>query len=316
MKKYFKLFVCVLCIAFVLSACGSSADTSRAAMDSSDYGAANSADEYDTGEAFADVDDVTENGTEKRVSAGGNTNADQKITYTCDLEMETEGYDKTVSAIRDKISNYECIISYENESDSNTYWYYADRHKTASMHMYLSVMVPAESYESFVNDVCDAGKVISRSMSAENITKTYSETKAYVDSLSTELEKLQSMMKQAESIEDMIAIEDKITDVETQLNWYKSDLANLETQIQYSTVNINISEVKEYTPSTMATESFGERIIGAFREAWDNFGTFLQGVVLIIVYVLPFIILTAAVVAVVLVVIKKKKAANKKNKEP
>ena len=317
MKKQLKLFVLVIGTAVILGACGaSSADTANTATETANYRAADNAAEYDTGEAFADTDEVAEEETEKRVSAGENMSADQKITYTCNLEIETEEYDETISAIRDKISNYECVVSYESESDSDIYWYYSDRQDSASMHMYLSVMVPAESYDLFVNDICDTGKVLSKNMSAENITKNYSETKAYVDSLSTELEKLQNMMEQAEDIEDMLAIEDRITEVETQLNRYKSDLANLETQIQYSTVNINVSEVKEYTPTTMATENFGERIVKTFREAWDNFGTFLQGLLLVVILLLPFIALIAVILAVVLIVIKKRKAAKKKNKEP
>ena len=183
------------------------------------------------------------------------------------------------------------------------------------MSLYLSVMVPADKYEAFVNDVSSTGKVLSKDMSADNITRTYNDTKAYVTSLETELEKLQNMMEKATEIEDMLAIEDRITEVETQLNQYKSDLDYLERNVRYSTVNISVEEVKEYTPTTLPAQTFGERITETFRESWDAFGTFWQNFLVVLIFLLPFLIIIAIVLIVIFTIIKKvkKKRAAKNN---
>ena len=317
MRKYLGCFVLVACVLTLVSGCGSSSTASYTAT--SEAGKAAGDNDYEgyitAEEAVADDDVATRGNSGNTVSAGSDTSEDQKIVYTCNLDIETEEYEDTKDTIKSKISEYECIVSYENESDSDRYWYYANKSDVASMSLYLSVMVPADKYEAFVNDVSSTGKVLSKDMSADNITRTYNDTKAYVTSLETELEKLQNMMEKATEIEDMLAIEDRITEVETQLNQYKSDLDYLERNVRYSTVNISVEEVKEYTPTTLPAQTFGERITETFRESWDAFGTFWQNFLVVLIFMLPFLIIIAIVLIVIFTIIKKvkKKRAAKKN---
>ena len=64
--------------------------------------------------------------------------------------------------------------------------------------------------------------------------------------LLAEQESLLSMMEQAESIEDIIAINEQLTDVRYQIESMESQLRTYDNQVDYSTVNLYIDEVERY----------------------------------------------------------------------
>ena len=229
--------------------------------------------------------------------------ADQKIVYTCDMQVETQEYDDTVAKIRERITKAGGIISYENESDSNRQWYYSDG-GSGRMTLYLTVMVPSEDFRSFVDDVSGYARVVSKSMNAENITKSYGDTKALVESYETELKRLQEFMEKAQNIEEMMAVEERIAEVESQLNVYRSELSNMDTSVKYSTVNINITEVKEYTPDPVEEKTFGQRVKETFGDSWEAFTGFLEGALYALIYLLPFLILIAIIAVVVVLIVR------------
>ncbi len=258
-------------------------------------------DSYDT----ADLEEYEEESSEGTSLKAGDESAasDQNIVYTCDMQIETQEYADTVAKIRERIAKSGGIIGYENESDSNRQWYYSDG-GSGRMTLYFTVLIPSDDFRAFVDDISEYGRVVSKSMNAENITKKYGETKALVDSYETELKRLQEFMEKAETIEDMMAVEQRIAEVESQLNVYRSQLSNMDTSVQYSTININITEVKEYTPDPIEEKTFGERIKETFGDSWDSFTSFLEGALYALIYLLPFLVLIAIVAAIVVLIIR------------
>ena len=103
---------------------------------------------------------------------------------------------------------------------------------------------------------------------------------------------MQEMMDQATSVEDMITIESRLSEVETQLNQYKSDLANLDTDVAMSTIYISLDEVLEYSSgSTVRKEStFLDRLVNTFADSWKFFVNLLEKLLFFIIYLIPLAI--------------------------
>lgn len=57
------------------------------------------------------------------------------------------------------------------------------------------------------------------------------------------------MLKSADKIEDMITVEARLTEVQTELNKQKTLLSSMDMDVDYSTINLNIEEVLEYSQS-------------------------------------------------------------------
>ena len=93
------------------------------------------------------------------------------------------------------------------------------------------------------------------------------------------------MMEQAESIEDIIAINEQLTDVRYQIESMESQLRTYDNQVDYSTVNLYIDEVERYTPG--AAKSAGARIAEGFSANIYRVGSFFKN------FAIEFIILLA-----------------------
>ena len=322
-KKIRKILVLFVIAAFVVTGCGSSAYSASASYENSSYENAKEAayyvgydasaameepmdmmDEemYDTSSTAAyEPGDVPEPYEDKAVSL-----TNDKLVYSCSIDMESMEYKETVDSIRDLIRSADAIIESESESDSDNRWYYSNHTKTSgTMRLYLTIRVPAAKYEGFVEDLCAIGKVLSKSQNVDNISRQYHDTQARIEALTKEEERLNSMIDLAETIEEMIYIEERLTEVEAQLNSYKTNLAAMDVDVAYSTVHLTLREVMVYTPEVQPTATFGERLVKTFRDSWESFTGFLEGFLFVIIYLLPFVILGAVIAGIIVFIIRK-----------
>ena len=278
--------------------------------------AAYSEDEWEVTEEAA-YDSSAESGDGSVYTAeqdsGEITLSNDKLVYTCNMEIETTEYAETVAAIREKIREYGAIIEYESESDSNRYWYYEDNRKTSGT-MYLSwtIRVPVAKYDAFVSDAGTMGKLISKSQNVDNISRQYHSTEARIEALEKEEKRLNEMMDAAETIEEMIYIEERLTDVEYELNTNRTSLASMDVDVAYSTVNMNVREVLVYTSTPAPTVTFGQRVKEAFRDSWKGFTSFCEGLLIVIIHLLPFLF---AALVIVLLILGINRIADKKHPE-
>lgn len=73
-------------------------------------------------------------------------------------------------------------------------------------------------------------------------------------------------LEQAESIEEMMTIESRLSDIRYQLESMESQLRTYDSQIEYSTVSLYISEVVELTPVETKEQTTWERISEDFTK--------------------------------------------------
>lgn len=239
---------------------------------------------------------------------------DQKIVYTGEMEIQTLDYDKSVADIKQKIREMGGFSEYEKENDYDYGWYdyepdsyRKDKNRTLN----ITARIPSDNFEAFMAVVGETGKVMNKSVRAENISQVYAETETYKLALEKEQARLLQMMDKAETIEEMIAVESRLSEVEHQLSMYKTDLAAMDKDVEYSTISIEIEEVVRYSETKTGT-SFRERLANAFTESIAGFILFCQELILMIVRVFPFIIIVGIIIAVA---VKSSKKNNKKKRE-
>ncbi|MGI6020944.1 MAG: DUF4349 domain-containing protein [Lachnospiraceae bacterium] len=226
----------------------------------------------------------------------------QKIIYTGNITLETLKYDDTVKSVKAKIKQYGGIINTETETDNDWDWYYAGNKKEATRNYYVVVMIPSERFQEFMSGLSEDGKIRDRTINAENITKSYNDKSAYIESLQKELDRLLEMMDKAENMEDMITIESRIAEVQYLLNTQNSELSDMDMKVRYSTLYLNINEVSEYSAIETPSTTFGERVSRAFGDSWKGFVSFCQGFVIFIIIILPFAFAAAVVVVIILLI--------------
>ena len=335
-----KTAVCVLAVAFLLSACGGTSkssaarqDSYEAAYDAEAAGAAyNSAAEegyksYDLDEAVeAEQDEdylaveakAADSGSEAGAAASGTEQTDlkssnRKIVYTGNISLQTLEYEKSSQSIHEKINSFGGFIESEDTYNEDPYWYYSDRsgRSRTRRNLNITARIPAEKFDSFMKDLENDGQVTNTSVNARNISVQYATHDASKKALEIEQKRLLEMMEKAETVEDMIAVEQRLTQVERELNDEKTQLSAMDRDVGFSTVYIRLEEVFEYTEQVVEI-SYWERLQKAFGRAIDNFVEFWEDVILFIAETFPFLIMLGIVIVLIRRLLRRRRARRMK----
>ena len=236
-----------------------------------------------------------------------------KLIYTCDLTIQTTEFDKTVETIHALIDQYGGFIASESRNDNDTGWYRKNYVKTsASLTEVLTIRVPSGNYYKFLDALDGNGKILSKNMYVENISRQYSETQTTIKSLETQEERLLAMMAQCETVEDMITVEARLSEVQNELKIYRNRLSGMDTDVAYSTINMRINEVLEYTPDKepVKVQTFGDRLRNTLKDTGSGFLDFLEGLLFFVINVLPYLLILAGITLLIIWLVKRNRRKN------
>ena len=212
----------------------------------------------------------------------------EKLVYNGSLTVQTLKYEDTVNSVRSFIHQKNGIIEYEYEYDTNYNWYYTADSHSGTKHLNLTIRIPTEYFEEFLNAMDGYGKVTSKTSTVENITRRYNDVTVQIEALQIQQDRLLEMMDKAETIEDMILVEQRLTEVQTQLNSYKNMRESMDTDVKYSTITMTVDEVKEYNDThPNFFQQIGEAFVDGFKSFFYNAEDFL----IALVYALPYLII-------------------------
>ena len=332
MKK--KIILFMLCLALILNGCRAVSPNSpgsqsakeengyEGAYGSADY-AASSYDDISAGdrgdETEIGAEDPGSGSTEEVSQADAQTAApepetgvtdNQKLVYTCDMEMETLEYETTIKSIKETITKYSGITEREDQTDTDSYWYNENSKHQGTMRCYLVIRIPSANYQAFLEELSGNGKIISKNMKVDNITKRYTEVQTTIKSLQIQEKRLLDMMEKATSVNDMITVESRLTEVQNELAQYKNSLAGMDTDVKYSTINLTVNEVVKYEAKQ---ETFMERLNSTLDRSGELFLSFLESALFAVILFGP-IILVLLIVLFIIVRIIRRLRRNKKQK--
>ena len=167
----------------------------------------------------------------------------RKLIKTVEMDIETKEFDNVLSALESEVAALGGYIENSNTYNGSSY---SSHRETRWADM--TVRIPEEELDSFLNTVSDISNVTRRSDNVEDVTLAYVDLESHRDALRTEQTRLLELLEQAETIEDIITIESRLSEVRYQLESMESQLRTYDNKIDYSTVYLNISEVEVFTP--------------------------------------------------------------------
>lgn len=222
----------------------------------------------------------------------------KKIVYTGSVSLESKEYDTTKSELNELIQRYDGFVVSSNEYDNG--W---EDHRQRSYQ--VSVKIPSDHFDAFMNGIGGlSGKVTSQNVNSEDMTRTYSDNADRIEALETEQKTLLELLAKADSVESMIAIQSELTDVRTELAQLHHANSGIDYDVQYSSVDLSLDEVNTYEPTRI---TFGQRLKDAFGGSGENFVSFLQGLLIGLIYVLPYLVILAVLILILRAALKKKK---------
>lgn len=297
-----------------LTACGS-ANSKYGISDlmDADFAVANQSEAAIADSSYDSGFGMTENssGAETTVSeegAAAATATERKLIKNVDMDVETREYDKLLSAVQNKVTELGGYIESMDAYNGSTYYGYR-----ATRNANLTIRIPKDRLDDFLDTVSDLGNVTNRSENVQDVTLTYVDLQSHRDALQTEQERLLQLLEQAESVEDIITIEQRLSDVRYQLESMESQLRSYDNQVDYSTVSLYINEVEVYTP--VEEETTWERISTGFVDSLKSIGEGLKEAAIWFVIHIPYLVIWAVVIVIIILILKKIKKRTKRIRE-
>lgn len=243
---------------------------------------------------------ASENGLESQVENG------RKLIRTIYLSLQTTDFDSVLSDLSAKTTELGGYI--ENSSVSgNSYYYQNTRYAS------YTIRIPSDQLDQFVTVVSGLGNVTQKNESVEDVTLQYVDVESRKKALETEQDRLLELLSQAENMEDLLAIESKLSDVRYELENYGSQLRMLDNQIDYSTVNVDVDEVERVTDT--GEKSFFGEIKDRFGDSLYTVGRDMRGFVIVVLGSLPILIVWAVIIVIVVLAVRKIRKGRKQKKE-
>ena len=222
----------------------------------------------------------------------------QKLIKTVNLTMQTREFDTLLENIQAKTA--ECG-GYVEQSDISGLSYY---NTNGYRYAWLTLRIPADRLDEFVTIVSGLGNVTSKNESVDDVTLQYVDVESHIEALETEQARLLELMEQAETMEDIISIESRLSEIRYELQSYESRLRTYDNQVNYSTVTVSIDEVDRETVIEEDPGFFGEIRLRLSDNFYD-IGQGLRGFAIWFISSLPYLVLFAAVVWLVIRLLQK-----------
>lgn len=229
---------------------------------------------------------------------------DRKLIRRISMEAETEDMDALLGGIDAKVAELGGYIENRDVYSGSSYSSYRQ-----SRYATLTIRIPAEKLEIFVNHVEGASNVTSTNEATEDVTLNYIATESRMKALQAEEARLLALIDEAANLTELLQLESRLTEVRTELERVTSQLKLYDNLVDYGTVKLTVNEVQQYTPKEAPT--FWERISSGFTGSLNNLGIILTELLIFFICALPYLVPMAVIAVVILAIIKK---SNKKKK--
>ncbi len=215
--------------------------------------------------------------------------ADRKLIRTIGIEAETENLTALLDSLTARITELGGYVEAKNLRNGSTYGGYVRRN------LHMTVRIPAQKADAFISQVSENANVVSSTENVDDVTLQYVDTESHVKALETEQDRLLELLAKAETLEDILKIEERLTGVRYELERYASFLRTLENQVSYATVNLSITEVKEYTPVIEEEPTTWQRITEGFGRTMKDIGRSAKEFFIWFVVNSPYLLIWGAV---------------------
>ena len=199
---------------------------------------------------------------------------ERKLTKSAELHLRVEdpaAIDKILPDLMDKYAAWPASAEmYENFRN-------------------YTIRVPSSSYKSLLAELAALGKVLRHTENTEDVTLRYYDLESRLATKKTLLKTYQGYLGKAASIEEILAVESRIADLQREIDQTGTQFRNLISLVDYSVINVEFSgpvSSSSYSKPTLGEKL--EELFGAYGEVITSALVVLTG---IIIYGIPAVII-------------------------
>lgn len=222
-----------------------------------------------------------------------------KLVYEGNINLETQEFDTVNQGLSDLVAELGGYFSNSAVStQSNDYRYGS-----------YTLRIPAEHFDTFFVQVGQLATTTQVYTTVEDISEEYYDTASRLETQQIKLERLQDLLSQAEVMEDIITLESAISDTQWEIDNLSGQVRQYDSLVNFSTIEVFLSEVYQLTDVQEAPLTFGDRIATGLAQGGQSFLNGLENFVVFLAYQWTVILVLVVIGGGVLTVtIRRKKA--------
>ena len=215
---------------------------------------------------------------------------ERKLIKTFDVSIEVKNYDETITEIKDFVSS---VNGYIENYSSDTYYNNGNKYNNGN----FTIRIPKESYEGTKSLLKELGEISYENENTQDVTSQYIDTQSRLEAKKVEEDRLLELLSQAESVDDIIKIEERLGNIRAEIESYESSLKNWDKLVSYSTIYVYVQEVDSQISSVSV--NFIDKIKSSLTYSINEFIYGCQNLVLAVASNWLQIVIAAVVIIVV-----------------
>ena len=234
---------------------------------------------------------------------------ERKLIRNVSMHLETREFDALTKSISDAVTFFGGYMEQADVSGNSLYW----SGERSSRYSNITARIPENKLDAFLTEVSSQGNVTYKNESVQDVTLQYTDITSRKKTLQMEQERLWELLEKAESVDAVIALEARLSEVRYQLESIESQLRTLDNQIVYSTVYLSIQEVQVLTSTDPDTISV--RIQKGLSRSFNTLKISSVDFLVWFISSLPILAVFAVLVFIAVIILKKPLKRRKTRKQ-
>ncbi len=233
---------------------------------------------------------------------GGGTERADKIIYTYSINIEmldTKGVKERVEQL---VKDYKGYIQSASAYGLN------DRDRSQLPSYDFTLRIPSTDVKAFVDELATIGDVKYLEQYQDNMTTVYYDTEARLEIKRTEEKRLQELLSKAETVEDIMSIETRLSEIRFDIEQMEGNLRQIDRDVADSTVYLNIREVEEFTQTFNQNAPFKDRVNRYLEISYETLRDGGEFLLYFLIVWGPWLILVILIIVIIVIVARNKHA--------
>ena len=218
---------------------------------------------------------------------------DRKIIKTANMSAETKNFDEFLSTVENYLREKGGYI--ENKETNNNSDF-------SGRKCYLTIRIPEAELDGLMKKIGENATVTYENISANDVTDSYNDSQRQIEVLETEQQRLLELLKKAESLDDILEIESRLTKIRYELSSYEQQIEEYDDSVSYSALSLNISEVERETVAK--TDSFFTKVSEGFMTSISDIGNGFADIAVGFLSIIPYLVLISVILLVAYFIVK------------
>ena len=243
----------------------------------------------------------------------------RRLIYTVDMQLQTTDFMAGIRLLYNTISELGGFIMSEqvNGRDMRNPGY--ERSASYSFRLFT------DNLPEFIVILEDNYNLLGRQLSADEITASYEHTGFTLGDLREQEERIKAALDDEELDDDArVDLEKALMEVQAFIRSLEMQQSTMDDDILYSFINVRLYEVifieeEEIEEEEEVVLTFGERFLEEVLRSGNSFIAFLQGLLIVIIRILPTLLVLGVIATITILIIRKYKKwriANPKKPKP